>query len=155
MLLPRRGGTRSASALLDASYRESIDKAPITGGDVGSASRDLGDLVSIDAAALLRTISCPLCRGVFRDACTINECIHSCKSSLYTYICGANACPMLTLTSLCILVCRECIEAFCGSSINGPASPVSTSGISSSYAFAMRRRVCPQCSGQITVPPYT
>jgi hypothetical protein len=78
MLAPRRGGTRSSSDLLGASFREVADRASLTEGD---AQPDASDLVSVDVAALLRAVSCPLCRGVFRDACTINECIHSCKSN--------------------------------------------------------------------------
>jgi hypothetical protein len=61
----------------------------------------LSELIDNNTHKLINILSCPLCKGIFRDPYTINECMHTfCKVCIYNYISTKETpdCPTCTIT---------------------------------------------------------
>jgi len=44
------------------------------------------EVINIDKEKLVSYLKCPLCKGIFRTPCTINECMHTfCRSCIYKH----------------------------------------------------------------------
>ncbi|AES62054.1 hypothetical protein MTR_1g093160 [Medicago truncatula] len=81
----------------------------------------------VNKAKLTAPLTCPLCSNIFREPTTIPECLHTCKSFLFSSSFSPlfnyammNIMPCFHLCLLCdeympkslslVTVCRECIE---------------------------------------------
>jgi hypothetical protein len=44
------------------------------------------EVINIDKEKLVSYLKCPICKGIFRTPCTINECMHTfCRSCIYKH----------------------------------------------------------------------